>query len=55
MGMRTFTEISQDRLLAVIPGKKIGEFVDSLQPTLAANENMRTFYENHKGKFAQVR
>jgi uncharacterized protein (DUF169 family) len=55
MGMRTFTEVSQDRLLAVIPGKKIVEFVRSLRPTLDANENMRTVYEIHKGKFAEVR
>lgn len=55
MGMRTFTEIRQERLLAVIPGKKIVEFVDSLRPTLDANEKMRTFYKIRKGKFAEVR
>jgi uncharacterized protein (DUF169 family) len=51
MGMRTFTEISEDRLLAVLPGDKVQAFVNALDSTLMANQTMRTFYEEHKAAF----
>lgn len=51
-GMRTFTEISEDRLLAVIPGDKAQEFLTALESTVASNETMRSFYEEHKRQFA---
>lgn len=52
MGMRTFTEIHADLLLAVIPGSKVKEFAENLEAILGANETMRQFYEEHKASFA---
>jgi len=52
LGMRTFTEVSGDRLLAVLPGEKARDFLNALRSTLEANEAMRLFYEGHKVKFA---
>src|SRR4029077_2486908 len=51
MGMRTFTEISDDRRLAAIPGGAAEEFVQSLNAVMVANETMREFYEGHKASF----
>jgi uncharacterized protein (DUF169 family) len=51
MGMRTFTEIDEDRLLAVVPGKEIEAFRRDLATTLALNETMRAHYEQHKAQF----
>jgi uncharacterized protein (DUF169 family) len=47
-GMRTFTEIPDDRLLAAVPGTRIGAFLDDLERTIASNATMRTFYESKK-------
>lgn len=52
MGMRTFTDVAEDRLLAAIPASKLDELVDSLQRTMAANEQMRAFYQEHKRQFS---
>ena len=52
MGMRTFTEISNDRLLAVLPGSKANEFLNALNQTMDANQTMCTFYEGHKTRFS---
>lgn len=51
MGMRTFTEISEDRLLAVLPGDRAKEFSDALEQTLTANSAMQDFYEERKTQF----
>jgi uncharacterized protein (DUF169 family) len=51
-GMRTFTDISEDRLLAVIPEEKIEEFLGALETNFNANQTMQAFYQDHKGKFA---
>lgn len=51
-GMRIFTEISEDRLLAVLRASKAQEFVKALESVAEANVTMRTFYEDHKGQFA---
>ena len=51
MGMRTFTEVNQDRMLAVIPGSQGQEFLDRLGTSLSANEAMKEFYEGHKAQF----
>jgi uncharacterized protein (DUF169 family) len=53
IGMRTFTGIREDRLLAVLPGResKLQEFLDALGRTLKANETMRIHYEEHKASF----
>jgi uncharacterized protein (DUF169 family) len=48
IGMRTFTEISDDRLLAVVPGEKAEEFVAGLRRAAAANARMVTAYEELK-------
>jgi uncharacterized protein (DUF169 family) len=50
-GLRTFTEISQDQLLAAVPGSKLEEFMNALDRTVAANETMQSFYEQHKAQF----
>ena len=49
--MRTFTEISQDLLLAAVPWRKAEEFVAALEGTAKANATMRAFYEGRKAKF----
>lgn len=51
MGMRTFTEISDDRLLISIPGAVAEDFVASLDSAAAANATMQAFYEGHKARF----
>lgn len=51
-GMRTFTGIREDRLLAVLPGDQARAFAESLDAVLAANEKMRAYYEEHKASFA---
>jgi uncharacterized protein (DUF169 family) len=48
MGMRTFTEVADDRLLAAIPASRVDELVGRLEGTMAANEQMRSFYQEHK-------
>ena len=51
-GMRTYTDISENRLLGVLTGDKLPEFSEALASTLEANETMRTFYEGRKSQFA---
>lgn len=50
-GMRTFTGIHEDRLLGVLPGNTVEEFLDSLGSTIEANRTMRMYYEGHKARF----
>lgn len=52
IGMRTFTGIANDRLLAAVPGDKVEEFTAALEKTVAANAGMQSFYESHKAQFA---
>ena len=54
MGMRTFTEISDDRLLAVVPGKRAGELASSLESIIKSNDAMESFYRQHKDRFKAV-
>jgi uncharacterized protein (DUF169 family) len=55
LGMRTFTEVSGDRMLAVIPRANLEAFVDALETTVAANRTMRAAYDAQKAAFtAQV-
>lgn len=51
IGMRTFTGIGNDRLLAAVPGDKIDDLVTALQTAVAANAEMQSFYEGHKAQF----
>lgn len=52
MGMRTFTEVSDDRLLAVLPGNRAGDLADSLGSIIKSNDAMESFYRQHKARFA---
>ena len=54
MGMRTFTQIAEDRLLGVLPGDQVEAFLGRLQTTIQANASMASFYQGHKAKFASV-
>ncbi len=47
-GMRTFTEVSDDHILATLNCKEIDSFLTSLQTTLSANKEMKEFYLDHK-------
>jgi hypothetical protein len=49
--MRTFTGIHEDRLLGVVPGDKLEEFLASLGTAVEANKTMRSFYSEHRAKF----
>lgn len=48
IGMRTFTEISDDRMLGVLPGAAVQSFAESLQVTSDANDLMSAHYEERK-------
>lgn len=52
MGMRTFTEIADDRLLAVLPGENAAAFVEALEGITRANATMHGYYEQKKAAFA---
>lgn len=52
IGMRTFTEVSDDRLLAVLPGSRGEEFLARLATTVAANASMESYYRRHKAQVA---
>ncbi len=49
-GMRTFTEISDDHILATLNYKEIGSFLTNLKSTVSANKEMEEFYTDHKNK-----
>lgn len=53
-GMRTFTDISDDRLLVVLPGSELPEFLRSLESTMQANQAMQDFYTQHKARFPRL-
>ena len=54
-GMRTFTEISGDRLLGTIPGTHLETFVATLERTLQANAAMQQYYDSRKAAVASLR
>jgi len=43
-GMRTFTAIARERLLAVVPGASLGSFAEDVARLSAINDGMATFY-----------
>jgi uncharacterized protein (DUF169 family) len=45
MGMRTFTDVAVDRMLATIPGTLLAEFAAKLQAMRSANDTMQSFYK----------
>lgn len=47
-GMRTFTEIGDDRMLAVVPGAGLDAFAQSLVKTRGVNDAMESFYRDRK-------
>jgi uncharacterized protein (DUF169 family) len=51
-GMRTFTDVSDDKLLAAVPGDRIGDFVDDLDRVSTANDTMLTYYHERKASLA---
>jgi uncharacterized protein (DUF169 family) len=51
-GMRTFTEISDDRMLAVVPGDRLVWFVDRLRVISQANAEMLDYYRKRKAEVA---
>jgi uncharacterized protein (DUF169 family) len=51
MGMRTYTEINEDRLLAVLPGNQVDDLMTSLETTLQSNEVIRTYNEGRKAAY----
>jgi uncharacterized protein (DUF169 family) len=54
IGMRTFTEVADDRMLAVIPGDRLDAFVEALRGTADANRAMLSFYESRKAEVAAM-
>jgi uncharacterized protein (DUF169 family) len=53
-GMRTFTEVADDLALFVVPGVELEAFTKKLQETLASNEQMLAFYQQHKSNFPSL-
>jgi uncharacterized protein (DUF169 family) len=45
VGMRTFTKIPADRMLAVVPGPRLAELAEAIARTVDVNRSMRGFYE----------
>ena len=45
IGMRTFTEVSGDRMLAIVPGPSLAEFADKLRRMRTTNDAMQSFYK----------
>jgi uncharacterized protein (DUF169 family) len=52
IGMRTFTEISGDLLLGVVPGSELEAFSDALAAMRRTNDGMAAFYQSRKDSFA---
>ena len=48
--MRTFTEVSGDRLLAIIPSALLAEFAAKLKAMRSTNDAMHSFYEGRLNK-----
>lgn len=53
MGMRTFTKIGDDRMLAVVPGPKLAEVSLALGRAAEVNQGMRAFYEGRLAALPQ--
>lgn len=50
IGMRTFTQIASDRMLAAVPGERLADVVAALEETASANEAMQQFYEQRRAE-----
>ncbi len=51
-GMRTFTQIAPDRLLAVVPGKSLEAFAENVTRLREVNDGMEAFYQDRAAKLA---
>ncbi len=51
MGMRTFTNVGDDVLLAVIPAARLAGILDALQATGSANNAMEDYYKARQAMF----
>jgi uncharacterized protein (DUF169 family) len=51
IGMRTYTEIGDDRILAVVPGAELAGFVDRLKGAAAANTAVLGVYQANKARY----
>jgi len=54
-GMRTFTEVADDKLLISLPGSHLQTLTMRLQSTVQANEEMLSFYRHHKTQFPAIK
>jgi uncharacterized protein (DUF169 family) len=50
-GMRTFTGVREDRLLAALPGKQAGDLADALDAVSRANGTMLAYYQQRLAAF----
>jgi len=50
MGMRTFTEISGDRMLGIIPAALLAEFASKLKKMRSTNDAMHSLYKGRLSK-----
>lgn len=51
-GMRTFTEISDDKLLAAVKGSEAPELLERLRATVDSNDTMQRAYDELKSGFS---
>lgn len=52
IGMRTFTGVADDRMLAVVPQDHLAAFTDAVERAHTANDTMSAFYQHHKQQVA---
>lgn len=52
-GMRTFTEIGDDQILAILNFREADSFLENMKVTLAANKEMEKYYLGKKNEFAK--
>ena len=52
IGLRTSADVSDDRLLAVLPGGRAEEILEQLDATVVANESMESYYRGQKALLA---
>jgi uncharacterized protein (DUF169 family) len=53
-GMRTFTDVADDKLLVSLPGSHLQALAQRLQSTVQANEDLLSFYRQHKTQFPAI-
>jgi uncharacterized protein (DUF169 family) len=51
-GMRTFTEVADDQLLAVVPAPSVPAFQEALDRAVKANRSMAAFYQRRKAELS---